>query len=318
MREASLPAIFGEWAGKARYVQSTDRSGTKFNSACPSCGGEVHPNGDWPDRCAWWITSKAGKPLGYCFHCRRTFWPDGNLTDEDKAESRAYVQAQLDQRARRAQALADAFRDSRKWEMYHESMGEAGRAKWRRRGVPDSWQDFWQFGIGSYNVRTDDGWVTSPTLTIPLFDHDWNCRNVKHRLEIATDYAGKYRPEIAGQGAILFLCNPPEALDGHVIVVEGEIKAAVTFATLDDANVKMVGIPGVNAAPHIIEQLKGAERLTLVLDPGAEKQALELATALGRKKCRMLIPPMKIDDMILDNQLSATQVRLLLAQARSV
>jgi len=100
------------------------------------------------------------------------------------------------------------------------------------------------------------------------------------------------------------------------VLVEGEIKAMVTFSRYNA--LPIVGIPGATPPKYLMEELSDCDRITLVLDPGAEKQAYDLAKTLGAKRCRVLIPPMKIDDGILAANLSERDVRYMLEQAREV
>ncbi len=46
-----------------------------------------------------------------------------------------------------------------------------------------------------------------------------------------------------------------------MVAVEGEIKAAVTFARVDDPNVTMVGLPGITPPTGVLSQLSQAERV---------------------------------------------------------
>jgi len=48
VRAAVLPGAFGSLAGQLRYVRQV--SPEEYSSECPRCGGEPHPNGEWPDR----------------------------------------------------------------------------------------------------------------------------------------------------------------------------------------------------------------------------------------------------------------------------
>jgi hypothetical protein len=100
------------------------------------------------------------------------------------------------------------------------------------------------------------------------------------------------------------------------IVVEGEIKAMCTFARLDDSKVRMVGMPCLTPGDDTIEKLGKADRVTLIVDPGARKQAWDLTGKIGRHKCWVLIPPMKIDDGILANNMTKRYLELMLRTAR--
>jgi len=78
----------------------------------------------------------------------------------------------------------------------------------------------------------------------------------------------------------------------------------------------VVGLPGTNPPPHLIEQLQGCESVTLVFDPGSEEQASKLATAIGRERCKVLCLPGKVDDTILAMHADPYSIRCWLRQAR--
>jgi hypothetical protein len=65
----------------------------------------------------------------------------------------------------------------------------------------------------------------------------------------------------------------------------------------------------------VLSHLEQADRITLVMDPGAKQQGIQLARRLGIQRCWLLVPPMKIDDGIIASDMEAWQVRRLLASA---
>ncbi len=319
--ESQLPPVFAQYAGRVRYVQK--QSSVRWSSTCVICGGEKHEDGEWPNRCVWWIS---GKEMGYCFKCHTIFWPDAAPgykapTSVELETWRQEREREIELRKARAAELLAHFRHAETWRRYYEALDlTPGRAYWRNRGVPDAWQDYWALGWADnrWTFTLDDGSTRAVSAaTIPLFDSQWEVLNVKHRLIDPPAGNGKYRAEISGQPAQPFLCNPTAALTGSVLIIEGEIKAAVVAATLDQEGLPIIGLPGSTPAPHIIAMLKDAERVTLVLDPGAEKAAHDLANAIGRRKCRVLIPPAKIDDMLLASHMTGYELKMLLRQARA-
>lgn len=303
--EASLPHVFAQYTPQVQNIRE-QVTGKEWSSSCPKCGGD--------DRCRWFLE---GKQVGWCRQCLSLFWPD--KAPDWKPPSREEMERWRRERERveverkRAAEKALAYlRSTELWRQYHEQLNNHGTRYWERRGIPQAWQDYWSFGWNGDASRWD-----TPTATIPLFDDERNVLNIKHRLINTNDYSGKYRYEIAGQPQPLFLATASKPA-GHTIAVEGEIKAAVLCVTLDDAGMTIVGLPGTNPAAHIIPQFADCERITLVMDPGAQVQAVKLATALGRKRCKVLIPPMKIDDGILATGMTGRDVRALLSQAVGV
>ena len=317
-RASQLPPIFGQYNSVVRYIQK--RSSVRYTSTCPSCGGGVHPDGEWPDRCVWFLN---GKPCGWCSRCNTLFWPDNapNWQPPSPAELEHWRRereqeelARLEEANRRLALL----RSHRLYEKYHDMMDEQARQWWLKRGIPADYQAFWKLGWEADTTR----WGC-PSATIPLFDASWNILNIKHRL--TDERKGRYRYHVPGLPAPPFLCNPDADMSGQIIAIEGEIKAAVCYVALDDSHACIVGLPGTQVSPLIKEQLSQAERITVVLDPGADQPAADgwspmgrLVSELGRERCAVLIPPCKIDDLILRIRATKWEVRTLLRQARPV
>jgi hypothetical protein len=314
--EVPLPPEWRCLEGKVFYVQR--ESAKTLTCSCPFCGGDVHPDGEWPDRCVLWTDTH---PSLHCRVCGKVAYPDqfGDRTVQpptpaELAARRQERIAQEEARRRSAERALAHLRDEELWMRYYEELERSheGRAYWERRGIPPFWVEWWKLGWNPHSA-----WGC-PTATIPIFDVGWQPLNIKHRL-IGVE-KGKYRYELAGLEQPMFLCNPNDALAGHVYAVEGELKAAVTFAAIDSADVCMVGLPGTSPSPAIVAQLAGddVERVTLVMDPGAELEAENLALRIGTKKVRVLIPPMKIDDAIIAMGATGPDVRRWLRQAREV
>lgn len=304
--EVPAPEVFATL--KLRFVQQV--SHTEYSAACPECGGDVHQGGELPDRFRIFLD---GRPRAWCRRCSYFVWPDqangGAKPDPAQIERWRHDQiAREEARKRSAEQALKLLRDGARWECYHQQLDVTAREWWQGRGIPRAWQDFWQLG---WNPQSRWG---TPTATIPLFGPDWQVENVKHRL-IGNDAVGqKYRYELHGLPAPLFRTDPAVPLTGQVIVVEGEIKAAVVKVTLDD-NTTVVGLPGATPPQSAVSQLQEAD-VTLIMDPGAEHEAAELAKKLPH--CRVLIPAMKIDDGVLQCRMTAKELRSTLAQARPI
>lgn len=301
-QETPLPPEWRCLEGKVHYV--VRHSPKEYSCSCPKCGGEVHADGDFPDRCRLFVDAH---PTLFCRRCGLVSFPDAfgdsGFEKPTPAELEHWrvqrVQAETDRKHSAERALAN-LKDSRVWEQYHRQLNNDGRKYWRERGIPDSLQNYWKLGwIDEYLLSFKDETYLTPSATIPLFSAGWQPLNIKHRLLYPPEGAGKYRYELYGQPQPLFLSNPDIPLDGLVLVIEGEIKAMVAWLTLANRETRVVGIPGCSPSQDVISQLMQAERIVLVLDPGAEEAARKLALTLGIKRCRVLIPPMKIDDAIL-------------------
>jgi len=312
MRACDLPAPFLALHGQVQFVQQATRS--EFSSSCPKCGGDQHPNGEYPDRFRMFTE---GKILGWCRRCGYLWFPDmagdSRISPEELDRFRQEQKERAEARLRSAQRELELLRDSKLWERYNSMLGERERAWWRGRGIPDVWQELWEFGWDHQRNAA----------TIPLFAPGGECVNIKLRL--MDESAGRYRYHLTGQPAPLFLCDPDADMGGHVIAVEGEIKAAVTWITLDDSHTTVVGMPGLNPSPDVKRQLAQADRVTLVLDPGADKRGPDgwspmgrLVKDIGRDRCSVLIPPCKIDDMLLAMGADKWDARWILKHARAM
>jgi hypothetical protein len=274
---------------------------------------------------------------GYrCFSCGAygdmfdfdAFWQKKPLADvlrsldpvemSERATENALRAAQeLEAKIQQAQAALAELRSARRWEYYHEQMTREASQLWRARGVPEWYQDMASFGYDpDHIVMYKKEQYHTPTLTIPIFAPvSRDCLNIRHRLLNPPDQdaGNKYRPERTGLGAHLFLADPDKAIAGKTLVVEGEIKAAVVFATADDPELQVVGLPGKTPKAELLDQLAGAGTLYVCLDPDADKDAQSIAKKYGGRVIRL---PVKIDDYIVANDLGKSWVRDIMAQAR--
>jgi len=321
MRESPLPPQWAFLQGRVHYIQQ--HTPTEWSSTCPECGGDVHPSGEWPDRCRLFADEH---PRLWCRHCGLVAYPDQygdkGYTPPTTQELERFRQERIaaeEARKRSAERALALLQDQRLWERYYSQAGKVGREYWERRGIPGCWQDFWQLGyIEQREFFIDGAPYYTPTATIPLFAQG-DVLNIKHRLiDPPRQGKDKYRYEISGQPAPMFLCDPDKSIAGHVIAIEGEIKAAVTFARLDDPNVTMVGLPGVTPPPGVVSQLSQAERVTFILDPGTDHQTLALAKQVGVRKCWRIPVQRKIDDALIETQATSYDIRRLLQTATPI
>ncbi len=321
VRAAVLPGAFGSLAGQLRYVRQV--SPEEYSSECPRCGGEPHPNGEWPDRFRLFLD---GSPRVWCRRCGYFAFVDQleGGKPPDPAELERWRREQIrreEERKRSAELALKHLRDEERWRRYHEALSERARAWWLRRGISPSMQDWWELGWCEDFTLVHRGQAHRvQTATIPIFGYGWEPQNVKHRLIDPPEGVQKYRYELYGQPQPLFLCDPERKVEGRVIAVEGEIKAMVTFMALEGGKDldAVVGLPGVTPGPAVQQALENAEQIVLVLDPGSEAQGRQACEKLGVKRTRLLVCPMKIDDAILANGWGAREVKALLRQARRV
>lgn len=318
MKPADLPAPFTGLVGHVYYVQQVSQR--EFASSCPKCGGTPHPSGEWPDRFRIFVDEH---PLGWCRRCNYTWYPDmaEGFTPPTAADIERWRKRQEEQEEARRRSAEQALANLRSkdlWVQYHDMLDQRARQWWRSQGIPDSFQDWWQLGWDHDTTR----WGAQ-SATIPLFGADGQVLNIKHRL--MDESRGKYRYNVPGLPAPMFLCDPERGLQDHVIAVEGEKKAMVTYIAIDDPASCVVGLPGLNPPAHLCDSLSQSERITLVLDPGADKRGPDgwspmgrLVTDIGRDKCAVLIPPCKIDDMLLAMGADKWDARWILKHAKAM
>lgn len=326
-RECPLPSGFEGLTGQVQYVQR--QTASEYSSSCPQCGGSAHHNGEFPDRFRMFIN---GKVRGWCRKCEFVWFPD---MDEDWRPDAAEIakrakaaEQALQREIERAQVTLAEMRQARQWLEYHEQLTPNARAMWRMRGLSDTWVDWWQLGYSDtfdlWQISNGDWekYWTSPTLTIPIWGHDWEVNNIKHRLLNVPPSGGKYQQEKKGIPAAPFICDP-DRKDGPLMIAEGEIKAMVTFATIDSATIQVAGIPTVTPSQQMIETFEGYEPVYICLDPDAfikpskdRASPIERISEIVGKRARIVELPDKVDDLIVEGHLDKDGLRKALRRAR--
>jgi hypothetical protein len=239
----------------------------------------------------------------------------------DPAAMLASAQAR-EQQARIEAEAANAKHEARltelqaehKHTLYHDTMKQWGKDLWTGRGLDEGLQDFFTLGAcDSFMLNTE---YRTTTLTIPIFSEERDLLNIKHRLVNPIKANDKYRPETSGLGAFPPLLAIPEmGYDGDlIIVVEGEIKAMVTWARLDISDYQVIGVPGKDSFKRIADRLTG-KKVLVIPDPQGEKEAFELARKV---QGRILEVPNKIDDFLIETNMTSDNFYSLIRQARKV
>lgn len=201
------------------------------------------------------------------------------------------------------------------WDRYYHNLldNQKARELWRGRGVPDVFQDIWQLGYSDkFTYYCDAGKWTSPSLVIPIYAiGDPNPINIRHRILHPVNPSDKYRPEKSGLRSAPFVADK----DGdheRVLVVEGEIKAMVSYIAMDDSKLQVYGIPGKNNFSALMESLKGRE-VYILFDPDAGEQAIKAAASVNGKLINLRV---KVDDAINDGYLTGTELKRLMSRSR--
>jgi hypothetical protein len=231
------------------------------------------------------------------------------------AQNAERIAKELQEKIEQAQKALEDLQKAKRWLEYHANLGEGARELWRERGIPDEWQNYWKLGY-SLSCPT---FTKSPSLTIPLFyPNESEPRNIKHRLLTPDNPKDKYRPEKSGLPATPFFADDtlPIAAADRVILVEGEIKAAVTYLTLNRPLWQVVGLPGKDNYRMILDELQGRRDTVILLDPDAKNEAVKMARSIGGAKVADL--PEKVDDMIVNYGLDSNWLDSVFNNARFV
>lgn len=222
--------------------------------------------------------------------------------------------AELLDKQQRMEAARRELQVAEKHIFYNSTMKGWAKNMWTERGLDEGLQSF--FTLGACDDFIVNGDHHTPTLTIPILDEQRNLLNIKHRLVNPQKPKDKYRPETSGLGAFPPLLAIPEmGYDGDlVIVVEGEIKAMVTWSRLDQSDIQVIGVSGKSAFPKVAEQLQG-KNVLVIPDPQGEKEAYDLARQI---RGRILEVPAKIDDFLIQTKMTNNSFYTLIRQARHV
>jgi len=311
---AELPIEFAALAGRVNYVQKV--SDNEYHSSCPNCGGEPHYGGAWPDRFVMWVSSRSGTPFGMCI--RKCGWrwspgkQDAEWTPEERAEmerKRAEVEAA---REARIKLVSSSVMEQKFFEKYHDQMQADALKYWTQiRGITPDWVDWLKLGaIEDYQVRGRLSTYHSPAYTIPVWTYGAQAENIKVRVAEPKDENDRYRNLYKSGAQHLYAPRYDlEQMGNKNIVVEGEIKAAITqiHGGIDD-EIQIQGWQSKSPEARIIRMYDNSELIYLALDPDAyypdaagNVTANRVARQIGIARVRYVIPPInaKFDDAIL-------------------
>jgi hypothetical protein len=307
-----------EWAGACVVCGGRDRLRVhdKKGWFCRKCIGEPGSGGHWGD-----YADFTRLALGWTLKdTLRNMGIDRRLSPEEvakfEAERKAAQEAERQAEAAKQAAVHSRLTQSATWQIYNRNLDEHPQARrmWNERGLSDDWIEYYR--LGYCPPRSWYGQFTTDSLTIPYFrpqftphpeggsSISWQVMNLKHRLLMDDPPMGKYLPETAGAGNHLFYTDLTQhAVFGDLLIVEGEIKAMVTWASMwiEDwciaPNLTVIGVPGQGWREDWLEQFNRAERVFICLDPDAQTSAARLAKRLDRPSKNILLPD-KVDDLI--------------------
>lgn len=227
-----------------------------------------------------------------------------------------HEKAKLDREA--AQAREEARRKELQAEekhlLYHKMLNDYFVGEWVKRGLDESWQNYFCLG-GCPDFVVDEGYHT-PTLTIPIVSENNEVLNIKHRLLNPKTPKDKYRPERSGLGVFpYFLAYPGMGYDGDVIwVLEGEVKSMVLASINPEEKWNYIGVPGMSQYGGLFDKLKG-KNVIAIADPNAECEVYKFCKSVNG---RMVQLADKVDDMIVEHGYDGDWLRSIERQARRV
>ena len=197
------------------------------------------------------------------------------------------------------------------WKEWHDKMTQENRLWWASQGITQQQVDYYELGyLPHKEIETPDGKMVLPAYTIPIRDREnWEIVNIHYRLDNPPAGVHKYRYEHGIPSREFYAC--PGQFD-NLIVVEGAKKAMVVYDRMDGAT-QVVGLPGCSPSEDVMNRLKGAGNVWLVLDPGCEKQEQRFKSHVPQSRVVRL--PGKPDDLMMAG-MTNTQFRSYLSQGR--
>lgn len=206
---------------------------------------------------------------------------------------------------------------------YHNNRKQWAIEEWAKNGLDEWAQEFFYLGSDDdFTYKVKNEFFHSPTLTIPYFGEQRELLQIQHRLLMPKNPNDKYRPEKKWIDMPNFLAIPEMGYDGGMIIVmEGGKKSMVCWTRLHETDVQVIGVPSLSTFHRLTEILRGKKPI-IIRDPTGsttdENQILQpynLAKATGG---RLLDPPAKIDDYLIDTNVSANDFYKLLKQSRKI
>jgi hypothetical protein len=289
-----------EYAGPCARCGGTDRLRVNLDRGwfCRHCNPGPDAGGHWSDQIDWVQFIHGCDFKGALVR----LVGNSSITTAEIERLAAERHQHEQERAEQEQAVMLEARKNLDWQKYHDNLAEypRGIVAWLDRGLSTRWMDYYKVG---YCPERD-------SLTIPYFRYTepmkFECIGLRHRLLGENIEGGRYRPEVAGLGNHLYTPWYEEPIYGTVLLVEGEIKAMVTFSEMWDGEesplMQVVGIPGKSWKPEWLDELKQAGRLIICLDPDAGRDAKRLSDqVLG--SCVVTLPG-KIDDLLVSGAMN--------------
>jgi len=278
-----------------------------FRGPCPNCGGHrrfvVFTDNDWP------------LYHGYCDECGTKIRAWERVRTQYDPQRAAAMQAQMireqaERDEQRRIKLAE-FTTKELWEELSERMTLEHIDWWESQGIPYDIQKWLRIGYKADKTYIDsDGEKQhSPAYTIPWFGPNFTFKTMQYRLISPVKPADdRYRFEygLEGGGSHYYMADPSEPIGDKVIICEGAKKAIVTWVWLAPADTKftIIAASSNNTLRPALEATKDCGLRYLILDPGSERRAFEVARK--EKNLKAVYLPGKVDDLYLERLINRT------------
>lgn len=307
LRQDSLPSEFSSISNAVNYV--VKRTPTEWSGSCPQCGGQVHKNGEFPDRFRMFLNAHGmNKVFGWCRACGYTWFPNRDK-EPSKEEVEAWRKQQEEvERSRKeaAERALELLNNEKIWEKFHGQNNDWSRRVFRDWGIADSWIEYLQLGLlPDFVVKRGEDSYHSPAATIPIWNVGGVVQNIKLRILNPKCGGDRYRNFYSLGQSFLFVPLYDLPLSGVGVIVEGEKKSIVLEQTLNNPSFRVVGLPSLSPDPTIFDQLKNLDPIYLWLDPdgfnkveGKESPVERNVRLIGKERVRVVQSPIKVDDGI--------------------
>lgn len=275
--DAVLPVEFAELSGRVSYIQK--KTNSEYSSTCPHCGGQIHPDGEFPDRFIMLTNSKMGKPFAFCRMCGYKWWKgrvgeDNHLDPATLRELERQAQEYKRKIEVTRQAKLKQFSTTELWDELHRRMQDEQRQWWNKQGISQSWQDYLKLGFEPDKVyKYNRELYHSPAYTIPYFHTNWSFITMQYRLTDPINPSEKYRFE-QGLGTSYYDTTPSVRVKNKVIICEGAKKAIVTRIYGADENTTVYGVPSKCDWENtgVLDQLTKCSKVWIIFDPDCWNQ----------------------------------------------
>ena len=283
-------------------------------NGCPWCGDGG--KGKSSDRFRLFVNGATAGPRVWCRKCGRAAFVDaldgvGQITKEElevlrlAAEERKRVEKE---KQKSALAHMASCRDHL---LYHANLVDKkqGAAYWAKEGIGEA-------AIREYKLGYCPQCPTAPysaSFTIPVMAGGV-LYDIRHRLE-SPNGEGKYRRHIAGLPHMLFHMDALKSPANNIVIVEGEKKGIVLESFTGLNYVSTMGMCSFKQA--WVPRFDVFKTVYVVLDPGAEKQAVEIAGWFNGRG-RVVNLPVKADDFFVSFGGTKSGFMDYLAQARPI